>query len=115
MQTISNQSLVIMFKEAIEMALRIRDGKIELYLDDKPLVFSELNVSDGFYHIIEIIKDGKSWTLKIDGVQQQTINGSHEEMRNTKIFIGGYPHEEKLKGFAGEIKDIFINNELVSI
>lgn len=110
-QTSANDTFLMSFKEATQQfSLRTRNGKIELHLQDKQTLSSDVIVSDKYYHIIELIKDGKSLTLKVDGNVQETIN-CNEEMRNAKIFIGGYPELKNIPNFSGEIKDIFINNE----
>lgn len=110
MHTKLNDSLLMVMKETGATTLRIQDGRIVLRLPDKQIITSETIISYDFYHIVEIVKEGKTWTLKIDGKMQDNVN-SNDEMRSVKMFIGGYPNDDNLKRFSGEIKDIFVNNE----
>lgn len=117
LQTSANNSLIMLFIDNnninSEMLIRTYDGKIELHLPNNKIILkSEVIVTDKYYHIVELIKDGKSLTLKVDGNVQEAVN-YNDEMRNAKIFIGGFPPQngENLPKFSGEIKDIFINNE----
>lgn len=104
----------MLLKETSQIIFRINDGKIEVQFlngdEDIRVMSSYSTITDNFYHVIELNKERKTITLKIDGNSQQTER-YNEEMRNPTIYLGGYPAWEDLSKFSGEIKDIIIDNE----
>lgn len=77
-------------------------------------------VSDGQYHIAELLAIKKNFTLRVDrGLARSIINeGSKDYLRlNTPMYLGGIPpepgqqaftlwHLRNLTSFNGEIKNI---------
>lgn len=114
LRTEKNNTLLMLLKETSQIIFRINDGKIEVqFLDgaeDTRIMSSYSTITDNFYHVVELNKERKAITLKIDGNVQQTER-YNDEIRNPTIYLGGYPAWGELSKFSGEIKDIIIDNE----
>lgn len=106
--------LMLMINDVEPMfQLKVHDGRIAFDIGDKEAIRSDVVISDGYYHVVEIIKDGKAWSVKVDGKMERAVNSNEEEMRSVKIYLGGYPNDDNVQKFSGMIKDIFVNDELV--
>ncbi|XP_063216192.1 protein slit isoform X2 [Bacillus rossius redtenbacheri] len=113
------------------LAVELFNGRIRVSYDlgNYPVstMYSFEMVSDGQYHVAELLAVRKNFTLRVDrGLARSIINeGQHEYLRLTSpLFIGGIPpepgeeafaqwHLRNLTSFNGCMKEVWINHKPV--
>ncbi|CAH1393719.1 unnamed protein product [Nezara viridula] len=113
------------------LAVELFNGRIRVSYDvgNYPVstMYSFEMVSDGKYHIVELLAVKKNFTLRVDrGLARSIINeGSQEYLRlTTPLFIGGVPpepgqnaftqwHLRNVTSFNGCMRELWINHKLV--
>ncbi|XP_044259557.1 protein slit isoform X2 [Tribolium madens] len=113
------------------LAVELFNGRIRVSYDvgNYPVstMYSFEMVSDGIYHVVELIAIKKNFTLRVDrGPARSIINeGSKDYLRlSTPMFLGGIPpepgrqaftqwHLRNLTSFRGCMKEVWINHKQV--
>ncbi|XP_057665439.1 protein slit isoform X2 [Diorhabda carinulata] len=113
------------------LAVELFNGRIRVSYDigNYPVstMYSFETVSDGEYHVAELIAIKKNFTLRVDrGLARSIINeGSKEYLRlSTPMYLGGIPpeagqeaftqwHLRNLTSFHGCMKEVWINHKPV--
>ncbi|KAK6638540.1 hypothetical protein RUM43_006807 [Polyplax serrata] len=117
--------------ESQHIAAELFNGRIRVSYDvgNNPVstIYSFEMVSDGKYHVVELISVKKNFTLSVDrGVARSIINeGDKDSFRlTTPLFIGGIAQEpgqeafthwhlRNLTSFRGCMKEVWVNHKLV--
>ncbi|BES89823.1 Slit protein [Nesidiocoris tenuis] len=112
------------------LAVELFNGRIRVSYDvgNYPVstMYSFETVSDGKYHIVELIAIKKNFTMRVDrGPARSMINeGSQEYLKlTTPLFIGGVPpeagqnaftqwHLRNITSFNGCLRELWINHKL---
>nr|XP_018908072.1 PREDICTED: protein slit isoform X2 [Bemisia tabaci] len=113
------------------LAVELFNGRIRVSYDvgNYPVstMYSFETLTDGKYHVVELIAIKKNFTLRVDhGIARSIINeGSRDYLRlTTPLFLGGVPaevgqeafshwHLRNATSFNGCMKEIWINHKLV--
>ncbi|XP_014246205.1 protein slit isoform X2 [Cimex lectularius] len=113
------------------LAVELFNGRIRVSYDvgNYPVstMYSFETVSDGKYHIVELIAIKKNFTLRVDrGLARSMVNeGSQEYLRLTSpLYIGGVPseagqnaftlwHLRNTTSFNGCMRELWVNHKLV--
>ncbi|KAJ8920493.1 hypothetical protein NQ315_005362, partial [Exocentrus adspersus] len=113
------------------LAVELFNGRIRVSYDvgNYPVstMYSFEMVSDGLYHVVELIAIKKNFTLRVDrGLARSIINdGSKDYLRlTTPMYLGGIPpepgqeaftqwHLRNLTSFHGCMKEVWINHKPV--
>lgn len=113
------------------LAVELFDGRIRVSYDvgNSPVstMYSFEMVSDGHYHLVELIAIKKNFTLRVDGGQARSIinDGSKDYLRlTTPMYLGGLPsevgqvvsekwHLRNLTSFKGCMKEVWLNHKQV--
>lgn len=113
------------------LAVELFDGRIRVSYDigNHPVstMYSFEMVSDGRYHLVELIAIKKNFTLRVDGGQARSIinEGPKDFMKlTTPMYLGGLPIDvgqnvgekwqlRSLASFKGCMKEVWINHKQV--
>jgi slit protein 2 len=113
------------------LAVELFDGRIRVSYDvgNYPVstMYSFETLSDGRYHLVELISIKKNFTLRVDGGQARSIinEGPKDFLKlSTPMFLGGLPteiglvvteqwHLRNYSSFKGCMKEVWINHKLV--
>lgn len=113
------------------LAIELFNGRIRVSYDvgNHPVstMYSFEMVSDGQYHVAELLAIKKNFTLRVDrGLARSMINeGTKDYLRlSTPMFLGGIPgepgqqaftlwHLRNLTSFKGCMREVWINHKLV--
>ncbi|XP_073994613.1 slit guidance ligand isoform X3 [Rhodnius prolixus] len=128
----SQENGVLMYDgEREHLAVELFNGRIRVSYDvgNYPVstMYSFEMVSDGKYHIVELLAIKKNFTLRVDrGLARSIINeGSQDYLRLTSpLYVGGVPpeagqnaftqwHLRNITSFNGCLKELWINHKLV--
>ncbi|CAH1374282.1 unnamed protein product [Tenebrio molitor] len=128
----SQENGVLMYDGHQEhLAVELFNGRIRVSYDvgNYPVstMYSFEMVSDGIYHVVELIAIKKNFTLRVDrGPARSIINeGTKDYLRlNTPMYLGGIPpepgrqaftqwHLRNLTSFHGCMKEVWINHKQV--